>query len=140
MCVNARTGEPLWRVPLFKAGINATVLVHNNDKVIAIYGTPYEPGQMVALKIPNVAPTNAAAGPVVVERAKASSCGRNELSTSTSSPILVGDTIYVVSEKGDLCAVDVNTGKIHLENEDRHRAAQILSALRRRQTLRADAG
>ena len=36
----------------------------------------------------------------------------NDLSTSTSSPILVGDRIYVVSEKGDLCSVDVNTGKI----------------------------
>jgi len=111
VCVNARTGDPLWRIPLFKAGINATVLVHNNDKVIAIYGTPYEPGQMVALKIPKVAPTNAAAGPVVVERAKAQ-LWANELSTSTSSPILVGDKIYVVSEKGDLCSVDANTGKI----------------------------
>src|SRR2546426_177403 len=70
-CVNARTGDPLWRVPLFRAGINATVLVHNNDKIIAVYGTPYEPGQMVALKIPNVAPTNPAAGPVVIERAAA---------------------------------------------------------------------
>ena len=28
-------------------------------KIIAIYGTPYEPGQMVALKIPHVTPTNA---------------------------------------------------------------------------------
>lgn len=111
VCVNARTGDPLWRIPLFKAGINATVLVHNNDKVIAIYGTPYEPGQMVALKIPKVTPTNGAAGPVVVERAKAE-LWANELSTSTSSPILAGDKIYVVSEKGDLCAVDANTGKI----------------------------
>jgi outer membrane protein assembly factor BamB len=112
VCVNARTGDPLWRIPLFKAGINATALVHNNDKVIAIYGTPYEPGQMVALRIPKVAPTNTAAGPVVVERAKAQ-IWANELSTSTSSPILAGDKIYVVSEKGDLCSVDVNTGKIN---------------------------
>ncbi len=110
-CVNARTGDPLWRVPLFRAGINATVLVHNNDKIIAVYGTPYEPGQMVALKIPNVAPTNPAAGPVVIERATAE-LWSNELSTSTTSPILAGDTIYVVGEKGDLCAVDANTGKI----------------------------
>lgn len=109
--VNARTGDPLWRIPLFKAGINATVLVHNDDKVIAIFGTPYEPGQMVALKIPKVAPTNDAAGPVVVERAQAQ-LWANELSTSTSSPILVGDKIYVVSEKGDLCSVDAKTGKI----------------------------
>ncbi len=111
VCVNARTGDPLWRVPLFKAGINATVLVHNNDKVIAVYGTPYEPGQMVALKIQDVAPTNAAAGPVVLERSKVQ-LWADDLSTSASSPILQGDTIYLVTEKGDLCAVNAVDGKI----------------------------
>src|SRR5256886_10640078 len=111
VCVNARTGDPLWRVPLFKAGINATVVVHNNDKIVAIYGTPYEPGQMVALKISNAMPTNAAAGPVVIPRA-AAELWAVDISTSTSSPILVGDRVYVVSEKGDLCAVDANTGKM----------------------------
>ncbi len=111
VCVNARTGDPVWRVPLFKAGINATVLVHNHDKVVGIYGTPYEPGQMVALKIPHVAPTNNAAGPVVIERSQVE-LWSNEISTSTSSPILVGDRIYVVAEKGELCSVDANSGKI----------------------------
>ncbi len=111
VCVNARTGDPLWRVGLFRAGINATVLVHNNDKLIAIYGTPYELGQMVALKMPNVMPTNAAAGPVVLER-KALELWSVDISSSTSSPILVGDTIYNVAEKGDLCAVDAHSGAI----------------------------
>ena len=110
-CVNARTGDPLWRVPLFRAGINATTIVHNNDKLIAIFGVPYEPGQLIAMKLPDVAPTNAAAGPVVLERAKLQLWAA-EVSTSTSSPILVGDTVYVVAEKGDLCAVDANTGVI----------------------------
>lgn len=108
--INARTGEPLWRVPLFRAGINATVLVHNNDKLIAIFGVPYEPGQLVALKIPDVTPTNNA--PVVIER-KDVELWAAEVSTSTSSPILVGDTVYVVAEKGDLCAVNANTGEIN---------------------------
>ena len=111
VCVNALTGDPVWRVNLFKAGINATVLVHNNDKIIAVYGTPYEPGQMVALKILDVAPTNAAAGPVVLERAKVQ-LWAVDLSTSSSSPILVGDTVYIVTEKGDLCAVDAKSGQI----------------------------
>jgi outer membrane protein assembly factor BamB len=111
VCVNARTGDPLWRMPLGKAGINASVLVHNDDKVIAIYGTPYEPGQMVAFKLPKVYPTNAAAGPIVFERAQAEIWSK-DISTSTSSPILVGDRIYVVAEKGDLVAVDVNSGDI----------------------------
>ena len=109
--INARTGEALWRVPLFRAGINATVLVHNNDKLIAIFGVPYEPGQLVALKIPDVAPTNAAAGSVVLDR-KGLELWAAEISTSTSSPILVGDMVYVVAEKGDLCAVNANTGEI----------------------------
>ncbi len=108
-CGNARTGDPLWVIPIAKAGINPSVLVHNNDKVIAIYGTPYEPGQLIALKIPHVRPTNNL--PVVVERSQVE-LWNNPLSTSASSPILVGDRIYVVSEKGNLCSVDVNTGQI----------------------------
>ena len=123
VCVNARTGDPLWRVTLFKAGINATVLVHKNDKVIAVYGTPYEPGQMVALKITDVAPTNAAAGPVILERSKVQ-LWADDLSTSSSSPILAGDTVYLVTEKGDLCAVDANKGgvlwKLKLGVEERN--------------------
>jgi outer membrane protein assembly factor BamB len=111
VCANARTGEPLWRVSLFRAGINATVLIHHADKIIAIYGTPYELGQMVALKIPSVLPTNAAAGPVVLER-KQLELWAADISSSTASPILVGDTIYAVAEKGDLFAVDANTGVI----------------------------
>ncbi|NOS71744.1 MAG: PQQ-binding-like beta-propeller repeat protein [Verrucomicrobia bacterium] len=110
-CVNARTGDPIWRVPLFRAGINATTIVHNNDKLIAIFGVPYEPGQLIAMKLPDAEPTNAAAGPLVLAREKLQLWAA-EVSTSTSSPILVGDMIYVVAEKGDLCAVDANTGVI----------------------------
>ena len=109
-CINARTGDPIWRVPLFRAGINATTIVHG-DKLIAIFGVPYEPGQLIALKLPDVEPTNSAAGPLVLEREKLQLWAA-DVSTSTSSPILVGDMIYVVAEKGDLCAVDANTGAI----------------------------
>jgi outer membrane protein assembly factor BamB len=110
-CVNARTGDPIWRVPLFRAGINATTIVHNNDKLIAIFGVPYEPGQLVALKLPDAEPTNAAAGPLVLER-KDLQLWAAEVSASRSSPIIVGDTVYGVAEKGDLYAVDANTGAI----------------------------
>ncbi len=109
--LNARTGEALWRLPLFRAGINATVLVHQTNKVVAIYGTPYELGQMTAFRLPDLSrlPTNGS--PAVLERSQVElwSC---EVSTSTSSPILVDDTIYVVAEKGDLCAVDAPSGRV----------------------------
>jgi outer membrane protein assembly factor BamB len=111
VCVNALTGDPLWRVKLFKAGINATVVVHNKDKIIAVYGTPYEPGEMVALRIMDVVPTNAAAGPVELERSKLQ-LWADDYSTSASSPILAGDTVYLLTEKGDLVAVDANSGKL----------------------------
>lgn len=111
VCVNARNGDPIWRIPLFKAGINSSVLVQGDDKIIAIYGTPYEPGQMVALRIPHVWPTNAASGPLEVPRAEVE-LWANELRTSTSSPILVGDRIYVTSEVGDLGCIEVNSGKV----------------------------
>lgn len=111
-CGNARTGDPLWVIPIAKAGINASVLVHNNDKVIAIYGTPYEPGQLVALRIPNVQPTNNQ--PAIVERAQVELWSL-PISTSASSPILVDDTIYVVAEKGTLASIDVKSGKVAWE-------------------------
>jgi outer membrane protein assembly factor BamB len=110
-CVNARTGEPIWRVHLFQHGINATILVHKDDRIVCIYGTPYEAGQMVGLRIPHVSPPNAGAAPVVVNRSQVE-MWHNELSTSASSPILVGDRVYVVIEKGHLCSVDALTGKI----------------------------
>src|SRR5436190_10400472 len=81
-CANARTGEPLWRAEIAKAGINASLLMHNNDKIIAIYGTPYEPGQLVAMKIPHVTPEKGSATPVEIERNQVE-LWSDDLSTST---------------------------------------------------------
>ena len=108
VCANARTGEAIWQVPLFKAGINASVVVYNDEIAAAIYGTPYEPGQMVGFKIPHVQPKDA--NPVVIER-KQVELWSQKITTSTSSPILVGDTIYVVAEKGELHSVNIVTGR-----------------------------
>jgi outer membrane protein assembly factor BamB len=111
VAINARTGDPIWRVPLTKAGINSGVLVHNHNTVISIYGVPYEPGQLVALKISKAMPATPTVGPLVLERTN-TLVWADDISTSTSSPILVGDRVYVVSEKGDLCAVDANDGRV----------------------------
>jgi len=110
VCVNARNGAALWRVPVFKAGINASLVVHNNDKIIAIFGTPYEKGETIAIKIPNVEPAKPTDGPVVVDPASVT-LWHNELSTSTSSLTLNEDRVYLVTETGELCALDANTGK-----------------------------
>jgi outer membrane protein assembly factor BamB len=115
-CVNARTGEPLWRTTLFRAGINAAVIVHDNNKVIAVYGTPYDPGTMIALKLPEALPaSDPAAGPVVFERKDLELWARplaDKIFSSASSPILADDTIYQVAEGGELVAVDASTGAV----------------------------
>jgi outer membrane protein assembly factor BamB len=110
VCVNVGNGAPIFQIPIFKAGINSSLLLHNDNEIVAIYGTPYEPGQMIGLKVPHVTPTNASA-PVVVPRSQVE-LWNNEIRTSASSPILVGDRAYVTSEIGNLVAVDVLTGKV----------------------------
>jgi outer membrane protein assembly factor BamB len=110
VCVNARTGDPLWRVPVFKAGINASLVVHNNNKIIAVFGTPYERGETIAIKIPTAEASNPTAGVVVIDPG-AVRLWRNEVSTSTSSLILQQDHVYLVTETGELCALDANSGK-----------------------------
>lgn len=110
VCVNARNGNPIFQIPIFKAGINSSLLLHNNDEIVAIYGTPYEPGQMIGLKIPHVTPTNSSM-PVIVPRSSVE-LWNNEIRTSASSPILVGDRVYVTSEIGYLVSVDALTGKV----------------------------
>ncbi len=106
---NVLTGEPLWQVQLGKAGINAAVLVVEGKTCSAIYGTPYEPGQMVAFRIPEM--LAGVKTPVLATREEME-VWSNDISTSTSSPILVDGMVYVVAEKGDLCAVDAATGEI----------------------------
>lgn len=110
-CVNARTGDPVWRVPAAARASTPPPLSTTTTSSSPSSVCRAEPGQLIALKLPDAEPTNAAAGPLVLEREKLQLWAA-EVSTSTSSPILVGDMIYVVAEKGDLCAVDANTGVI----------------------------
>jgi outer membrane protein assembly factor BamB len=118
LAINARTGEPLWRVPVAKAGakggINAAVIRHQ-DKLIVIHESENldssEIGRMAAFRIPpSVTKTN----PLIPEvfKTKEMEQWRNGVGSLASSPVLVGDTIYEVNGTGDLCAVDANTGKV----------------------------
>ena len=38
VAINARNGDPLWRYHFSYGGVNPSLLLHNNDKVIAIHG------------------------------------------------------------------------------------------------------
>jgi outer membrane protein assembly factor BamB len=118
LALNARTGEPLWRVPVAKAGakggINASVVEHKG-RIIVIHESENidssEVGRMAAFKIPQGVKPPTPATPQILQ-VKDLEQWRNPVGSLASSPVLVGDRIYEVSGTGDLVAVDANTGKV----------------------------
>ena len=113
VCVNARTGEPIFRYHFSFGGVNSSVLLHDNDKLIAVHGKENvdtsEVGRMVAISL-KAEPKAGEKGPVVLTRND--ELWRQPLVMFTSSPTLVGDRIYQVTHTGELECVDANTGKI----------------------------
>jgi len=117
-CVNVRTGEPLWRFPLSAGGgVNASVVLHKG-KVIAVQDAENidssELGRMVAIKVGSE-PKAGETGPVVLD--KTAEVWRNGLASFSSSPVLAGDRLYVVSKTGVLTSVDANNGKVLWEHK-----------------------
>ncbi len=118
IAVNARTGEPIWRVQTAKSGakggVNAAVLSYG-DTLISVHESENldssEIGRMAAFKIPDsVTQTNPLEAAIYTP--KQIEAWRNGVGSLASSPVLVGDTIYEMSGTGDLCAVDARSGKV----------------------------
>lgn len=124
--LNARTGEPLWRYPMSLGGVNVGVLIHKDDKIIALHEDENldssKKGRMLAVTIdPPASATQPAStqpgvpGPAVYQ--KSAELWRNDLSVLSSSPVLAGDTVYLTTRSGDLCAIDANNGKVLWEKK-----------------------
>lgn len=113
ICLDVRTGEPIWRFQLSYGGINSSVVLHGGDKVITISGKENiddsKTGRMVALKL-GTQPKAGNKGPSVLT--KADEIWRNDLCMFTSSPIIVGDHVFQVTHTGELACVDANSGEI----------------------------
>ncbi|MBC8137976.1 MAG: PQQ-binding-like beta-propeller repeat protein [Fibrella sp.] len=112
ICVNARTGETVWRYPVSAGGMNATVVLYK-DQVIGVHADENldssDAGRMTAVKVA-ATPTPAEAGPPVLD--KSAESWRNDLAAISSSPVLVGNRVYQVIKTGQLCSVDADTGKV----------------------------
>lgn len=112
ICVNARTGDTIWRYPVSAGGMNATVVLYK-DKVIGVHADENldssDAGRMTAVKVAAI-PTPAEAGPPTLD--KSAEAWRNDLAAISSSPVLVGNRIYQVIKTGQLCSVDADTGKV----------------------------
>ena len=113
VCVNVRTGEPVWRFRLSQSGVNADVLLAGPGKLIGIHGKENvdatHHGRLVALKIPTEYP----AGPKPLVLTKDAEIWRNdEFVAFSSSPLLVNGRVYSTIATGSLLCADANTGKL----------------------------
>jgi outer membrane protein assembly factor BamB len=112
VCVNARTGEPVWRFKLSQAGVNADVVLLGADKLIGIHGKENvdstSHGRLVALKIPTQYPTGQK--PLVLGR-EAEIWRNDDFVAFSSSPILVNGRVYSTIATGSLVCADAATGK-----------------------------
>jgi outer membrane protein assembly factor BamB len=118
VCLNARTGEPLYRTPVAKAGakggINAAVIEYKGNIIVVHESENIDTsdvGRMAAFKIPEEIKPESPQAPQVFET-KDLEQWRNPVGALASSPILVGDRIYQVSGTGDLAAINAATGKV----------------------------
>jgi outer membrane protein assembly factor BamB len=112
VCVDARTGQPLWRFKMSHGGVNAGVVIYQ-DLVIAVHGKENidssKIGRMVGIKKPEVLPK---LGESILELGEDAEAWRNEeLESFTSSPVLHKDRVYTTIKTGELFCNDAESGK-----------------------------
>lgn len=135
VCVNARSGKPYWRMPLCKNGMNPSVVLHKGN-VIAIHGDENvdssEKGRMSAIKLPEKL-VAAAPGTETTILDTSIEAWRNPIGATSSSPVLVGDTLYQLTDGGELYAIDANSGadlwKKKLSNANLHSSPLYVDGL-----------
>lgn len=115
VCVNARTGKPLFRFQAAKNGVNGSVVLHKG-KIIAVHGDENvdssEKGRLAAIKIPEkLAPNLSPEGELVPLATADAEAWRASIGSSNSSPVLVGDRIYQMDDTGVLNVVNADTGE-----------------------------
>ena len=126
-CVNAWTGEPMFRFPAAKAGakggINAGVLRYKDSLIVTHESENVdtsEVGRTSAYRLPKPDEQPKAVVPSVnpvppgmrIFSPKELELWRNPMGNLASSPCIVGDTLYQVSGTGELAAVNLETGEI----------------------------
>ena len=112
VCIDARTGQPLWRYQMSYGGVNSGVVLHN-DSVIAIHGKENTDastiGRMVAIKKPEKLPS---LGEDILILGKEDELWRNSMMEAfTSTPVYRNDRVYSTIKRGELVCIDANTGE-----------------------------
>ena len=122
VCVDVRTGQPLWRFQTSQGGVNSSVVIHDGV-LVTIHGKENidaaEEGRMTGIKLPT---TLAAPGePQVILKDKDPKIAdgkdwelwRHLFAMFTSSPAMADGRVYQFTKTGVLVCVDAKTGKVH---------------------------
>lgn len=131
VCVNIRTGEPMWRYQMSLGGVNSSPLIYDNgtpdvpsdDLIIQVHGKENVGdsgrGYMLAIRADQALAqaTQSKDKPLKLEDDLV--VWRNdEVSMFTSSPTIVDGVVYQCTIDGQLFAIDAKTGKTLWEKGD----------------------
>ena len=114
VCIDARTGQALWRFQMSYGGVNAGIVLHKN-LVVAIHGKENVDtsviGRMVAIKKPKKLPAH---GEEILPLGKEDEAWRNNhMESFTSTPVYRDGRLYTTIKRGELVCTDASTGKDH---------------------------
>ncbi|HRH97244.1 MAG TPA: PQQ-binding-like beta-propeller repeat protein, partial [Prosthecobacter sp.] len=135
VCVNARNGKTYWKMPICKNGVNASVVIHKGNKLIAIHGDENvdstEKGRLVCIKLPEKLNEPTDVESAVLEPSV--ELWRLPLSATSSSPVVVGDVVYQMTDGAELYAINAETGaqlwKKKLSNANLHSSPLYVDGL-----------
>jgi outer membrane protein assembly factor BamB len=112
VCIDARTGQPLWRFQMSYGGVNAGVVIHEN-MVIAIHGKENTDsstiGRMVGIRKPKELP--GLDEEILILDKNAEVWRNNSMEAFTSSPVYNKGRLYSTIKRGELVCLDADTGE-----------------------------
>lgn len=113
VCVNARTGDPIWRYQISAGGVNSTLLQIDGALVAGHADENLDSsviGRTVAVKTGAEPPASSKEPTILDQKAE---LWRSSEILLTSSPVFANGTIYLVNKVGELCAMDPKTGAVN---------------------------
>ncbi|WP_397382554.1 PQQ-binding-like beta-propeller repeat protein [Prosthecobacter sp.] len=136
VCVNTHNGKPYWKMPICKNGVNPSVVLHKGN-LIAIHGDENvdnsEKGRMVCIKLPEKLSAPVPPSQEATTLEPGVEVWRNPIGATSSSPVVVGDVIYQLTDGAELYAIDANTGanlwKMKLSNANLHSSPLYVDGL-----------
>ena len=114
VCIDARTGQPLWRFQMSYGGVNAGVIIHE-DSIIAVHGKEkYRQHDHRKNGCDRCSKKLPAVDQEIMVLGKDHEIWRNNgIEAFTSTPVYRGGRVYSTIKRGELVCVDANTGEEH---------------------------